>query len=292
MIGKDEADATMVVGGAGPLSFSRRGGRLSTIASLSLIGIELALAVFGPALASYDPELANPTTALLPPSPEHWFGTNSYGADVFSRTLAAARLDLLIGFFSVGIALVISLPLGAWIGYSRGWTAAIATRILEFIQAFPPFIIAMALVGVAGPSATNVIVVLALLNLPIFGRLVRAETIGLRDGPLVEAERSIGSSQSRIVLLHLLPNAMSSAVAQVSVSIGWALLLTAGLSFVGAGVQAPTAEWGLMISEGAPFMLTGEWWVSLFPGLALGLAVLAFSLAGRVVSDRLGGREP
>jgi peptide/nickel transport system permease protein len=255
----------------------------SNIVGFGLLAIVVVVAFVGPLLTSYDPLEADPGAVLLPPSGTHWLGTNSYGGDVFARMVAAARLDLYIGFTSVAIAFALATPLGALVGNSRRWWATFVMRIMDFVQAFPVFIIAMALVAVRGPSTFNVVVVIALLNVPIFVRLVRAEVLSFRERSFVEAARSVGNSELQLVVRHILPNSLSSSIAQASANIGWALLLTAGLSFVGAGIRPPTAEWGTMIAEGAPHMITGEWWISLFPGLALGIAVLGFALAG----DRL-----
>lgn len=254
--------------------------RSDILLGFGLLLLVVVLAAIGPLFTPYDPLKADPTAVLLPPGGDHWLGTNSYGGDVFSRLVAAARLDLFIGITSVAIAFVIATPVGAIVGYSRSWWAGAVMRVMDFIQAFPVFIVAMALVAVRGPSTFNVVVVIALLNVPIFVRLVRSEVLSLRERSFIEAARSVGNSDLSLVVHHVLPNALGSSIAQASVNIGWALLLTAGLSFVGAGIRPPTAEWGTMIAEGAPNMITGEWWISLFPGLALGVAVLGFALAG------------
>jgi peptide/nickel transport system permease protein len=256
------------------------GSRVSRVLGYGLLSLVVVLAIVGPLLTTYDPIKADPTSVLLPPSGAHWFGTNSYGGDIFSRVVGAARLDLFIGFTSVAIAFLIGTPLGAIVGYSRSWWAGAVMRVMDFIQAFPVFIVAMALVAVRGPSTSNVLLIIALLNIPIFVRLVRAEVLPLRERSFIEAARSVGNSDLRLVVQHVLPNSLGTSVAQASVNVGWALLLTAGLSFVGAGIRPPTAEWGTMIAEGAANMITGQWWISLFPGLALGIAVLGFALAG------------
>jgi peptide/nickel transport system permease protein len=249
------------------------------------------IAIVGPLLTSYDPVRAAPLQALLPPSRAHWFGTNSWGGDVYARVVYAARLDLFIGITSVGIGFLIGAPIGALVGYHRGWASGLTMRGMEFVQSFPVFILAMALVAVRGPGTWNVIVVIALLNIPIFARLVRAEVLALRDRAFVDAGRAVGNGTARLVWQHILPNSLGSSVAQASANVGWALLLTAGLGFVGAGIRPPTPEWGSMIAEGAENMITGQWWISLFPGIALGIAVLAFALAGDAVRKLLDVRS-
>ena len=192
---------------------------------------------------------------------------------------------------SVAIAFVIAVPLGAAIGYSHHWLASGTMRVIDFLQSFPVFILAMAIVAVTGQSVANVIFVIAILNIPVFVRLVRTEVLSVRERTFVEAARCAGNSDLRLVLRHILPNAAGPAISQASVNVGWALLLVAGVSFVGAGVPPPTAEWGVMIGEGARNMITGEWWVSVFPGIALGIAVLAFALAGESVRSLLDVRQ-
>jgi peptide/nickel transport system permease protein len=228
---------------------------------------------------------------LQAPGAEHWLGTNSWGGDVYSRVVHAARLDLLIGIVSVGLGFLIGTPIGALAGYHRGWASGLTMRAMEFVQSFPVFILAMALVAVRSPGTWNVIFVIALLNIPIFTRLVRSEVLSLRDRAFVEAGRAVGNGTVRLVWRHILPNSLGSSIAQASANVGWALLLTAGLGFVGAGIRPPTAEWGTMIAEGAQNMITGQWWISLFPGFALGIAVLAFALAGDEFSRLLDVRS-
>lgn len=254
--------------------------RVAAYLGFGLLLVVVVLALLGPLFATHNPTQANALEALQPPGARHWLGTNSYGGDIFSRVVSAARLDLFIGFVSVASAFVIAAPLGTAVGYSRAWWANVTMRAMDFIQSFPVFILAMAIVSVRGPGTFNVILVIALLNVPIFVRLIRAEVLSLRERAFVDAARAVGNSGFRLVTRHIMPNALSPSIAQASANIGWALLLTAGLSFVGAGIRPPTPEWGTMIAEGAQNMITGEWWISLFPGLALGTAVLGFALAG------------
>jgi peptide/nickel transport system permease protein len=264
--------------------------RLSLYVGFVPLMILALIALVGPPFVPYDPERADPRSTLLPPGPDHWFGTNSYGADVFSRVIYAARLDLFIAFVSVAISFAIAVPLGAAIGYSRRWLGGGLMRGMDFLQSFPVFILAMAIVAVTGQSVTNVVLVIAVLNVPIFVRLMRTEVLALRERTFVEAARGAGNSDLRLVFRHILPNAAGPALSQASVNVGWALLLVAGVSFVGAGVPPPTAEWGVMIGEGARNMITGEWWISVFPGIALGIAVLAFALAGDALRSLLDVR--
>jgi peptide/nickel transport system permease protein len=270
-----------------PLPAQARTRWTSRFGGFALLGLVIAVAILGPLLTRYDPVAANPSQALLPPSAAHWLGTNSYGGDVYSRIVAAARLDLFIGSVSVALGFIVATPIGALVGYTRRWWGTFTMRVMDFVQSFPVFILAMALVAVRGPGTFNVILVITILNVPVFVRLVRAEVLSLRERPFVEAARAVGNSDARLVIRHVLPNALGSSVAQASANVGWALLLTAGLSFVGAGIRPPTAEWGTMIGEGAQNIITGQWWISLFPGIALGIAVLAFALAGDALRSLL-----
>lgn len=264
---------------------ARRGQSLRSVPfGFVLLGLIILVSLIGPFLVPFNPEAAQPLKIMQPPSAEHVFGTNSYGADVLARVIYAGRLDLMIAICSVGGGLLLAMPIGSLLGYSQGWWNSVTMRVLDFIQSFPPFILAMALAAVAGPSVTNVIMIIGLLNIPVFARLIRAEVMAYRKRAFVEAARCTGNSDLRLISLHILPNTLSAAIAQASVNVGWALILTAGLSFVGAGVEPPTPEWGAMISEGASYMITGQWWIAFFPGLALALAVLSFALVGETIS--------
>ncbi|MCI0429349.1 MAG: ABC transporter permease [Rhodospirillales bacterium] len=284
----------MRVAAAPPLVRRPRRGKRSITApdfGLALLALIIGCALFGPILIEFDPERAAPLEIMQPPSAVHWLGTNSYGADVFSRVVHAGRLDLLIGTVSVIGALLIAMPIGALIGYAQGWWNPLVMRVLDFVQSFPPFILAMALATVTGPSVINIILIIGFLNVPIFARLIRSEVLAFKERAFVEAAKCSGNSDLRLVIRHILPNALSSSVAQASVNIGWAMILAAGLSFVGAGVEPPTPEWGAMISEGAQYIITGEWWIAAFPGIALGLSVLSFALVGEAVSAWLNVRK-
>lgn len=277
--------------------WTRRFATLSPIEIYGLIsvGFLLLLALVGPHITPYPTQTADPTSRLLPPSQEHWFGTDENGMDVFSRILAAPRVDVSVAFIGIFIAVVVGTPIGVFAGYFEGSTdqrlAAITgesiLRILDTIQAFPVFILAMVLVAVRGATTVNIIIAIAFVNMPTFLRLARAEILSLRHRPYAEAAKSIGAKDSVIAFRHLLPNAMPPLIAQVSVTMGFAILLTAGLSFIGAGVQPPTPELGGMISTGARMMVIGHWWPSLFPGIALGIIVFSFASGGQALERLL-----
>jgi peptide/nickel transport system permease protein len=223
---------------------------------------------------------ADPLNSLQPPSWQHLFGTDISGMDIFSRVVFATRINLLISITAVAIAFALGVPIGLAIGYYRGWASSLAMRVLDFVQSFPVFVLGMVLVSVMGQEIWNVAIVLAVLFTPVFARLIRAEVLSLRERPFIAAARCSGATDVDIMFRHILPNALTPAIVQISISIGMAILLTAGLSFVGAGVRMPVPEWGLMVSNGAQQMILGVWWVALFPGLAIVFSVLTFALLG------------
>jgi peptide/nickel transport system permease protein len=251
-----------------------------------LVLVIVLLALLAPVVAPFDPEEANAAASLVGPSWDHLLGTDVSGMDVFSRVIHSARIDLLIAVAGTLLSLVIGAPLGLLAGYFAGtrgawsWLAEAIMRTADVLQAFPVFVLAIALVAALGQSAQNVIFAIAFVNAPIYLRLLRTQALSLRERRFVEAARVAGNSELRIVYRHILPNSMAPALVQLSVNMGWAILLTAGLSFVGAGVRVPTPEWGSMIAVGAQNMITGQWWPALFPGIAIALTVLGFALIG------------
>jgi peptide/nickel transport system permease protein len=251
----------------------------------------LILAGIGPYIVPYSPVALSVKDQLLPPSADHWFGTDSNGMDIFSRVIAAYRVDLFIAFTGGLIAMVIGGPLGVFVGYFDGkrgilgFIATIILRIMDVIQAFPLIILGLLLVAGFGASPLNIIFLIAIGNIPTNLRLARAETLALRDKLFVEAARAQGITESKIAFKEILPNSINQVIALLSMAMGFGILFTAGISFVGAGVQAPTPEWGLMISAGASQMITGEWWTALFPGFFMGLTVFGFSMMGQALTE-------
>ncbi len=251
-----------------------------------LVALIVLLALFAPLIAPYDPEQANASITLRSPSGSHLLGTDISGMDIFSRVIFSARIDLLIAVLGTFFSLAIGSPLGLIAGYFSGnrsvwgWVSEVMMRVADVLQAFPVFVLAIALVAALGQSARNVIIAIAFVNAPIYLRLLRTQALSLRERRFVDAARVAGNSELRIVFRHIFPNAMAPAIIQTSVNMGWAVLLTAGLSFVGAGVRVPTPEWGSMIAVGAQNMITGQWWPALFPGVAIALTVLGFALIG------------
>jgi peptide/nickel transport system permease protein len=242
-------------------------------------------AAVGPSLAPYDPLASNTAAALTGPSAEHWFGTDQLGRDILSRVVGAARLDLGIAVSAVALAFGIGTLAGLTAGYCGGWIDRVVGRAVDTIMAFPLFVLAMGIVAALGNSVANIVYATAIINLPIYARLARAEANVRRDAGFVEAARLCGNSEARIVLAQLLPNIMPLMMVQVSLTLGYAILNAAGLSFIGLGVRPPTPEWGIMVAQGASFIVSGEWWVALFPGLVLMAAVFCFNLMGDGLRD-------
>jgi peptide/nickel transport system permease protein len=243
------------------------------------------LALFGPLLVPFDPLASNATAALQPPNGTHWFGTDSLGRDIFSRVVVATRLDLGIALSAVAASFVIGMPLGMAAGFFGGWWDRLVTRLSDTIMAFPLFVLAMGIVAALGNTVGNIVLATAIINLPFYIRVARAEANVRRNAGWVEAARLAGNGDLRILAVHLFPNALPPAMVQLSLNMGWAILNAAGLSFIGLGVRPPEPEWGILVAEGAQYIVSGEWWVSLFPGAALMLAVFTFNLLGDALRD-------
>lgn len=262
-----------------------------TMLSFAMFGLILFAAIFGPSLAPYDPLATDAASALQPPSAAHWFGTDNLGRDVFSRALVATRLDLLISVAAVALSFVAGSVLGAAAGYWGGWIDAALSRVLDTIMAFPLFVLAMGIVAALGNTVENIVYATAIINVPFYARLVRAEVNIRREAGFALAARLSGNGHIRTLAFHIFPNALPPMMVQVSLNLGWAILNAAGLSFIGLGVRPPTAEWGIMVAEGANFIVSGEWWLAIFPGLCLMLTVFTFNLMGDGLRDIVDPRR-
>jgi peptide/nickel transport system permease protein len=253
--------------------------------AFALFALILLAAVFGPAIVPYDPLASDTAAALQAPSARHWFGTDQLGRDIFSRVIAATRLDFSIAVFSVALVFILGGLAGIMAGFFGGWVDKVVGRIADTIMAFPLFVLAMGIVAALGNSVTNIILATAIINFPLYARVARAEANVRRDAGFVQAARLSGNSDWRLLLTQILPNIMPIMAVQMSLTMGYAILNAAGLSFIGLGVRPPTPEWGIMVAEGASFIVSGEWWIAFFPGLALMVAVFCFNLLGDGVRD-------
>lgn len=259
--------------------------------TLAICAMALTAALFGNIIAPYDPLATDAARQLLPPSLAHPCGTDQVGRDICSRILVAARVDLVIGLLSVAIALVVGGLIGAIGGFFGGWLDRICVWFVDTIIAFPLFLLAMGIVAALGTSFTNVIYATAIVNLPFYARTTRAEILQRRHAGYVEAAQVSGNPRWRILLVHLIPSAFPGLAVQASLTMGWAILNAASLSFIGLGIRPPAPEWGLMVSEGASFIIGGQWWLSIMPGFVLVTVVLSFNLLGDTLRDLLDIRD-
>jgi len=248
-------------------------------------------AVFGVYIVPYDPLASDTAVTLQPPSLHHWFGTDQLGRDIFSRVVVATRLDFAIAVASVALVFVMGGLAGVAAGYFGGWTDRIVGRIADTIMAFPLFVLAMGIVAALGNTVQNIVLATAIINFPLYARIARAEANVRRDAGFVEAARLSGNSEWRVLAFQILPNVFPILVVQMSLTMGYAILNAAGLSFIGLGVRPPTPEWGIMVAEGAGNIISGEWWIALFPGAALMLAVFCFNLLGDGLRDMVDPRR-
>lgn len=271
---------------------SRRAIRRFRQSPLSVLGLTIALllivlAIIGPFLVPYPKDATGAVhiaDKLLPPTSDHWFGTDHVGRDVFSRLVIGARVSLLAGATVIVMAVTIGTLLGALAGFFGGWVETLIMRITDVFLTIPDLILALAFAAALGPGLRNVMIAVSLVWWPGYARLVRANVIALRNAQFVEAAQSIGSSQRRILFVHVLPNAFPTVLVKASMDIGFAVLTTASLGFIGLGAEPPTPDWGQMVSEGRKY-LRDAWWFSTFPGLAILLTVLASNLLGDGLRD-------
>jgi len=262
---------------------------LSTIA-LAIIAAMILAALLAHWIAPYEPDATDAEAALQTVSLHHWLGTDIYGRDLLSRIIFAARVDLTVAFGATAIALVIGSAIGAIAGHYRGLVDLVIMRCVDSVMAFPAFILAMAITAALGNSVGNVLMAIAITQIPNYLRLIRGEIFRIREMEYADAARVVGNPAWRIMFIHLLPNCLPPIIVQATLAMGYALLTMSALSFIGLGIQPPQSEWGSMTAEGAQYIVTGEWWLFLFPGLAIVVMVLAFNLVGDGLRDFLDPR--
>jgi peptide/nickel transport system permease protein len=253
------------------------------VASLAVITLVVVAAVTAQWITPYAQQglgVPDPNNALLDPSLQHPFGTDELGRDVLARIIFGARSSLLIGVIVVAVGVVVGTALGAVAGFTGGWLDEIIMRFTDIVLSFPPLLLAIALAATLQPSIQTAIVAISATWWPWYTRLVRAEAVSVRERYYVLAARSIGASPAFILRRHIIPNILGPVRVQAALDLGAAILAGAALSFLGLGPQAPTADWGVMVSHGRDFLVTGNWWLSIFPGLAIVVTVVAFNLFG------------
>lgn len=265
----------------------------SSMAGLIIVSIFLIIAAIGPWIVPFPEDALGSIhleRKLEPPNATHWFGTDEVGMDIYSRVIVGARTTLYIGLTITGIAMLIGVPLGLIAGIGNTWVRESIMRVTDVFLSIPGLILAIAIVGALGPGILNAMIALSLVWWPGYVRLVQSKALSVRNETYVEAARSIGASNFRIIFMHILPNCMSPIVVKASMDMGMAILGAASLGFLGLGAQPPYPEWGAMISIGKNY-LPDWWWYSLFPGLAIYLTVLGFNLLGDGLRDMLDPKQ-
>ncbi|MFC2077991.1 ABC transporter permease [Candidatus Bipolaricaulota bacterium] len=259
----------------------------ASLVGLIVVSLVVFAAILGPVVNPSSPDRTNVRTRLESPSVSHPFGTDKYGRDILSRVLSAARVDLLIAMGAIGLSMAVGTVIGAVAGFFRGTVDTILMRIMDVIKSFPQFVLGMALVSALGPGVRNLILVITIITTPVFARMVRSRVVSLREMPFIDAARCSGVPKWKIILRYLVPNCVGTIVVTSALNVSYAMLDAAGLSFLGLGVRAPQAEWGMMISTGMNDLLNGQWWTTVFPGLALFFSVLGFNLMADGLRDIL-----
>lgn len=257
---------------------------------LFIVFVDVLLAIIGPWIAPY-PLIGAVAKPSLSPRGSHWFGTDPSGLDVFSRVIASPRIDIVIALGATAIAVVVGTLLGLAVSFLPRYLGEPSMRLADTIQALPGVVLVLIVVLLTGQGTTNIILILGVLGIPLYMRLARSEVLSLRQQPFVEAAIADGDRQWSVAVRHVLPNALTPALALSTVTMGYALLAVTGLSYVGAGVKPPAAEWGSMISAGANGIPLGQWWMSVFPGLAISLSVFGFAIVGEGLQRVLGRRQ-
>ena len=266
------------------LSRTRR--NVGAMLGTGLLGFIVLLAVFADVITMYPPEEQHLMDALQGPSSQYWLGTDELGRDLFSRIVFGARVSLKVALLVLGLATSVGCLLGAFAGYRGGLIDEVIMRIADIFFAFPHFLLAMALVAALGPGLNNAMLAVAIAYWPRYARLVRGSVLAVKNSTYVEAAQSLGCNDMRILLRHILPNALTPVLIQATMDAGIAIVTTAALSFVGLGARPPTPEWGAMIAGGRDFVLTA-WWIPTFPGLFISITVAGFMFIGDGMRDLL-----
>jgi peptide/nickel transport system permease protein len=261
---------------------------------MAMTGLALVLglfvvSIFAPWLAPYDPNLIDLKQVLMPPSPAHYLGTDTLGRDVLSRIIFGSRVSLKVGFVAVGLATIIGLFIGALAGYYGGWVDSALMRLVDLMLCFPAFFLILAVIALLEPSIWNIMAVIGLTGWMGVARLVRAEFLSLREREFVTAARALGAGDTRLILRHMLPNALAPVLVSATLGVAGAILTESALSFLGLGVQPPTPSWGNILTAGKD-NIEIAWWLSVFPGLAILITVMSYNLLGEGIQEAIDPR--
>ena len=261
------------------------------VLGLIILIILVLLAVFADVIANYDNVVIKQNLAhrLQGPSAAHWLGTDEFGRDIFARLVHGTRVSLQVGIVAVGISIVIGGILGAVAGYYGGKLDNTIMRIMDIFLAVPSILLAIAIVSALGPSIINLMLAISISSVPSYARIVRASVLSIRDQEFIEAAKAIGASNTRIIFRHIIPNSLAPVIVQATLGVASAIISTAGLSFIGLGIQPPAPEWGSMLSGGRQY-LRYAWWVTTFPGVAIMITILSLNLLGDGLRDALDPR--
>ncbi len=259
------------------------------VGGLVIIVIVFFIAIFAPFLSLYDPGKTDVSLKLKTPSFQHYLGTDQLGRDVFSRMLYGSQISLSVGFVAVGISILIGILVGAMAGYKGGWVDSLLMRFVDIMLSFPSFFLILTVVAILRPNIYNVMIVIGITSWEGTARFVRAEFLSLRERDYVQAARALGVKDRRIIFRHILPNALAPVFVTASLGVASAILIEAGLSFLGFGVQPPAPSWGNILTEGRTYIFDA-WWLTVFPGLAILITVLSFNLFGEGLRDALDPR--
>lgn len=282
-----------------PMSVKKRGlyvevwrrlrkNRMAVI-SLYVLAFLVIMALAAHWIAPYAPNAQDASATLQGPSIKHWLGTDEYGRDILSRIVYGSRVSLTVGLVAVVFSVVIGGIIGAIAGYYGRHLDNILMRIMDVILAIPGILLAIAIVNALGPGLINVMIAVGIASIPTYARIVRAAVMSIREQEFIESAKAIGQNDISIIFGSILPNSLSPIIVQVTLGVAWAILSAAGLSFLGLGVQPPTAEWGAILNEGRQYLFTA-WWISTFPGLAIVIVVLALNIFGDGLRDALDPR--
>ncbi len=261
----------------------------AAMVGLVILALFGALAALAPVVAPADPIVQDLNARLLPPTWQHWLGTDDLGRDLLARIIYGGRVSLTVGIVSVGFALGVGTLLGLTAGFYGGWSDSVTMRMMDIMLAFPATLLAIFIVGIRGPGLNNAMLAIGVINIPIFARIVRGSVLRVRQEDFVDAARALGAGQRRILARHILPNTLAPIIVQTTLGIGSAVLETAALSFLGLGAQAPTPEWGAMLTNTREYLRDAPW-AATFPGIAILLTVVGSNLLGDGLRDALDPR--